>query len=90
MTSPTAPHRPVLTVGAVLMVATLFSAWLGHGLGPRRAATVVVIVVAFAKVFLVGEYFMELRNAPLAFRLVLGGWCVPMAALLIGLYLRSG
>ena len=90
MTSPAPPHRLVIVVGAVLMAATLSSAWLGHGLGPRRVATVAVIVVAFAKVLLVGEYFMELRRAPLPFRLVFGGWTALMAAVLIGLYLHSG
>ena len=60
----------ISAVWILLMGATVLS-WrlgLGHGIDSRVAASAVVIVVAFVKVYLVGRYFMEIRNAPVALR----------------------
>lgn len=83
-------RRPATIVWLILVAATLTSSWLGEGHGARRVATVAVIIVALVKVFLVGQYFMELRRAPLALRLAFGGWVVVIGATLVGLYLHAG
>jgi len=77
------------TAWAVLMGATLISWWLGDGHGAEKVAAVGVIGVAFAKVLVVGNYFMELRYAPLPLRLVFSGWATVIPAALIVLYLTT-
>ena len=72
---------------AVLMILTLLSWWLGDGHGPGQIATIVVLVVAFLKVAVVGENFMELKHAPPALRLAFHGWSVVVCIALIVLYL---
>jgi len=73
-----------------LMLLTTISWWsgAGHGLGSdtRSLATAVVLLIAFAKVHLVGMHFMELRHAALPLRLVFEAWVVLVPAALIGLY----
>ncbi|MFJ9588953.1 cytochrome C oxidase subunit IV family protein [Streptomyces acidicola] len=91
---PTLAEQPARTaptglVWAVLVTATAISWYLGDGHGARRAATVLVLVVAFGKVYLVGRYFMELREAPRALLLLFTGWTVAVCAVLVGMYLTS-
>ena len=47
------------------------------------------MVVAVFKIRLVGLYFMELREAPLALRGVFEGYCVALLGLLTGMYLLA-
>lgn len=77
-----------------LIGATLLSWWLGtdHGLSSgddHRFASIVIIAVAFVKLRLVGLYFMELRDAPLALRTIFEIWCVAVFALVTGMYLAG-
>jgi hypothetical protein len=72
-----------------LMGATLVSWYLGDGHGAPQLATVVVIAVAFAKTYVVGHSFMDLRDAPLPLRRVFGGWVVIVCLALIALYLLT-
>jgi Prokaryotic Cytochrome C oxidase subunit IV len=76
-------------VWLALMGATLVSWSLGDGHGAPQLATVTVIAVAFAKVYLVGHSFMELRDAPMPLRRVFGGWVVIVSLGLIALYLLT-
>ncbi|WP_250907677.1 cytochrome C oxidase subunit IV family protein [Nonomuraea sp. NEAU-A123] len=71
------------------MGATATSWYLGDGHGTRQLATVVVLVLAFAKVYLVGRYFMELREAPRALHLLFGGWTVVVCAILIAMFILT-
>jgi hypothetical protein len=80
---------PAVRAWLVLMAATLVSWYLGDGHGSAQPATVLVIAVAFVKVYLVGHYFMELRDAPLPLRGVFGGWAVVVCAVLVALYLLT-
>lgn len=82
----------VTLVWLILVLATATSWWLGtnHGVGAGddpRAATIVILVIALAKVRFVGLYFMELRNAPVALRGAFKGYCVLVCGTLIGIYL---
>lgn len=71
-----------------LIVATIASWTLGggHKLSSNYVA-ISIIVISFAKVHLVGQYFMELRRAPRGLVAIFGTWNVAVAALLSGLYL---
>jgi hypothetical protein len=90
MTRDLVPPRVAL-VWAGLVGATLLSWWLGaeHGISNVRTASVVVLVVAFAKVRFVGLHFMDLRSAPPALRGAFEAWCLTVALLVIVLYLYA-
>ena len=74
-----------------LMALTALSWWLGaeHGFDSRNLVAVIVLVVAFAKVYVVGHSFMELRNAAPALRRIYAAWCVVVCTTVAGLYLAS-
>lgn len=83
--------HPAIVTWALLMLATVISWYLGgnHALpgGTKEMAVSLIAIVAFVKVHLVGNYFMELRHAPRTLRLVFSGWMVLTCALIVGLYL---
>lgn len=59
----------VLAAWAALMLFTLLSFAFGDGLGPDKAATVAVFVVAYIKINVIANYFMGLNEAPKALRI---------------------
>ena len=61
----------------------------GFGGGQHIPASLVIIVVAVFKIRLVGLYFMELREAPLALRGIFEGYCVVLLGMLTGMYLLA-
>ncbi|WP_047225253.1 cytochrome C oxidase subunit IV family protein [Protofrankia coriariae] len=83
-------RNPTVVSWLALMGATVLSWYLGEGHGAREAATVGVIVVAFFKVYLVGRYFMELREAPQILHLLFAGWAVVVCVVLVAMYLTAG
>jgi hypothetical protein len=78
-------------VWLVLIGATLAASVLGsdHATTGHRGVSTLILGVAFVKVRLVGIYFMELRRAPAALRLVFEGYCVVVFAAILGMYLAS-
>jgi len=76
-------------IWTALVVATLISYELGHGVGldDVRAAGAAILLVTFLKVRFVVLDFMEIRHAPLWMRAVYEGWIVVCAAMLIALFL---
>jgi hypothetical protein len=78
-------------VWALLTAATCLSWWLGAGGHPAHVTetgvSVAVLVVAFVKIRLVGLYFMELKDAPLALRAIFEGYVVVVGGLVLGMYL---
>jgi hypothetical protein len=80
-------HSAFVLAWAALMLATLVSFGFGDGLGTARVAGTAVIIVAFVKVNLVGNYFMELRGAPLPLRLVFATWTVIVGTTLTVIFL---
>jgi cytochrome c oxidase subunit IV len=82
---------PAVVVWLVLVLATTLSWWLGadHGLGTTDAAISLVLVIAFAKTWAVGRWFMELRFAPPALRLAFDAWVLVAGAMVVALYLTG-
>jgi hypothetical protein len=85
-------RQPATPVWLGLVLITCVSWWLGtgHGTSNHKIAAVVLMVVAFTKVRFVGMYFMELRAAPLALKLIFQCWCVVVCSVVLGLYLAGG
>lgn len=80
---------PFLVVWFVLIGATLVSWYLGadHGVRDHHLTTVLIMLVAFIKVRFVGLYFMELRAAPGALRLLFEAHCVIVCTAMLAVYL---
>jgi hypothetical protein len=77
----------------VLMALTAASWWLGadqsiFGLG-RRVAAVTILVITFAKIFVVGNAFMELREAAAWLTRTFALWCVSLCGVLSVMYLLT-
>lgn len=79
--------RAALLVWLFLVGATLGSAWLAehHALASNLTG-LLVMLVAFFKGFAIMRYFMELRTAPLRWRLAFDLWGVVATAAIIGLW----
>jgi hypothetical protein len=89
------PAATVTTVWLVLLAASAASLWLGaegsHPNDPGHTAMMVgVLAIAFAKIWLIVRYFMEVRVGPLWLRAVLNVWIVGVFAAITVLYLVSG
>ena len=83
------------TVWLLLLVATTASLWVGADTPPRgnpghTAAIVGVLAIAFAKIWLIVRYFMEVRFAPRWLRIVMDVWVVGVFAAITALYMMSG
>lgn len=76
-------------VWLVLFAATIASWFLGadHGLGEGDGAVVAVLVIGFAKSWVVGNWFMELRTAPRLLRACFDGWLVVTGITVIAMFL---
>ena len=73
------------------MIATALSWWLGADGGAVKSVsipvlTVALMLIAFIKVRFVIHYFMEIRHAPLALRLVCDAWVVGICSAILGMY----
>ena len=90
---PSLLRHPAVIVWALLMLATALSWWLGldHRLfnSTKVVTASAIMVIAFAKVYLVGMYFMDLRTAPGALRFVFSAWTLLTCAVVVGLYIGA-
>jgi heme/copper-type cytochrome/quinol oxidase subunit 4 len=93
MTTVTVDRHKTYVVGAwgLLMILTAVSWWLGAdhdmaGLGTTFAA-ISILVVTFAKIYVVGHVFMELREAAPWLQNLFGSWCAVVCLTLCVLYL---
>ena len=82
----TLPSRLVV-VWLALVAATVVSWALGAELGSARNVTALLFVIAFAKVWLIGRYFMDLRSAAVPLRRMFDGWVLVVATALTAIYL---
>lgn len=70
----------------VLMIATGITWWLGEVGAAGTAAIVAMLAIAFVKGRMVILDFMELRGAPLMWRLLLEGWMILVSGLILLAY----
>ena len=89
MESARSASRTTTTVWLVLLAASAASLWLGSDATGRsqRAAAIALLAVAFAKIWLIVRYFMEIRFAPLWLRLILDAWVAGVVVAITALYL---
>ena len=88
MTALSVPVKSVLAVWLVLMLSTAASTWgFSRPAVVPLVSTVAVMAIAAIKVGLVMAYFMELRHAPLPWRLAGTVWVVGAASAIILIYL---
>lgn len=85
-------NNRITQVWLILMLATGASWWLGTVNGvdtfaSTATASVLLMLVAFFKIRLVINYFMEVRHAPVALRALCETWVVGVCGLIIGMYL---
>ncbi len=75
-------------VWLILVAATLVTFELGEHGATGTVALAVILGLAWIKGQLVISDFMELRHAPLLWRLVVGGWlCVVVAVIVLAYWL---
>jgi heme/copper-type cytochrome/quinol oxidase subunit 4 len=81
----------ITAVWFVLIAGALMSTEFGtgHGISSHQVASIVILLVAFIKVFLVGMYFMELREAPNVLRGVFTGYCLLVFSVVTGMFLLA-
>lgn len=81
--------RPT-AVWMILVGATVLTAVLGlEQHGGSTAVGLVLLAIAFVKVRLVALHFMEVRDAPLALRLLVEGYVVVTLVVLVVLHMAS-
>ena len=85
-------HRSPIQIWFVLVLATALSWYLSahsgiHAHVHHRFLTTVVLLLAFLKVHLIINSFMEIREAPAALRITMGAWVMVVFAVLVCLYM---
>jgi apolipoprotein N-acyltransferase len=82
-------RNSITVIWFVLIVATLFSWWMGtdHGFKNEDLVGSLVLLVAFIKVRFVGLYFMEHRHSPIPLRIIFEAWCLVVCSAVIGMFL---
>jgi hypothetical protein len=98
MTAPTTPihtaskHTTYILGAWVILMALTASTWLlgsDHGIAGigQRFAMVSILVLTFAKIYVVGHAFMELRSAAPWLTRTFATWCVALCITLSCMYL---
>ncbi|CAG4883689.1 Tetrathionate reductase subunit C [Georgfuchsia toluolica] len=78
--------NPANRAWLVLLVATGATWWLGEMGAAGTGAILAMLAIAFIKGRLVILDFMELRGAPLMWRLLLEGWLILVGGLILLAY----
>ena len=78
--------NPANRAWLVLLVATGLTWWLGEVGAAGTGAILTMLAIAFIKGRLVILDFMELRGAPLMWRLLLEGWLIVVGGLVLLAY----
>ena len=78
--------NPAHRAWLVLMIATGMTWYLGEVGAAGTWAIVAMLVIAFVKGRLVILDFMELRSAPLMWRVLLEGWLIFVSSLILIAY----
>jgi caa(3)-type oxidase subunit IV len=78
--------NPAHRAWVVLLIATCATWYLGEVGAAGTAAIVAMLTIAFIKGRLVILDFMELREAPLMWRMILEGWLILVSSLILLAY----
>lgn len=82
--------KPATLVWLFLMAATCVTTWgLSKDQFTASVATLSIILIAAIKIRLVLLHFMELRHAPLPWRLLLEAWVLVVTGAIAGFYLHT-
>ncbi len=81
--------NPAHRAWLVLMAATVITWYLGEVGAAGTASIVAMLVIAFVKGRLVILDFMELREAPRMWRILLEGWLILVSGLILLAYWMS-
>ena len=83
--------RTVWAIAGTLAALTLFSYWLGtgHGIHDAQVVGVIVLFTAYVKARFVMLHFMEVRYAPVPFRVALEVLLAVLCAAFIGFFLLA-
>lgn len=87
MTAVVGRERALVVVWIGLLLLTAVSVAVHEGLGAGPTVIVLVVVAAFAKVWLVGRWFMELRNAAPVLRRCFDAYAVVVPVVLVAVLL---
>jgi hypothetical protein len=84
--------KRITHVWVALSVITVVTWLLGHaetGFGQDATTTValVILAIAFAKVYLIIRHFMEVRTAPVWLKVFTDVWIVVLGGSIVALYL---
>lgn len=79
-------NNPAHRAWLVLLIATTITWYLGEVGAAGTGAIIAMLVIAFVKGRLVILDFMELRTAPLMWRLLLEGWLILVSSLILIAY----
>jgi heme/copper-type cytochrome/quinol oxidase subunit 4 len=83
--------KAVVTVAGVLVALTFLSYWLGtgHGIHDAEVVGTTVLILAYIKGRLVLLHFMEVRFAPVPFRVALEVLFAVLLAVFVGFFLLA-
>jgi len=81
--------NPANRAWIVLLIATAITWYLGEVGAAGTGAIIAMLSIAFVKGRLVILDFMELRGAPLMWRLLLEGWLIVVSSLILIAYWMS-
>lgn len=84
-------NRAAVLTWVFLVIASLATGWLigGKSLSPTVAVSLILLIAVF-KARMIVLHYMELKHAPLSWRLAFEGWVVIAASLILGLWLFTG
>ena len=66
--------RGLTLVWMVLVVATVLAGWLAQTHRGIHWAALLIVLIASAKIHLIMNHFMELRSAPVGWRIAMSAW----------------
>ena len=76
-------RHPATIAWVALMAATCISGWLAETERGIHWATVAILLIASVKIGLIMHEFMELKTAPLPWRLAMGTWLLTVTGIVL-------
>jgi hypothetical protein len=92
-TMPSTKPQPIILAWVLLVGLTVVSWLLGEhhetGASSLKLVSVIVTVVAFVKVVIVSQTFMELRRAAPLLQLAIVAWCLVVGTIVVSFLLAA-